>query len=235
MRVMWFAWLALMMPAQLAAQEPPPADNVVVHGGRPFRIEARTLRVARETFDKGLPTYAPGAVLMFELRRVGEGAIPADLTLELVAGTRAIPLPIDARGRFSLPPLPPGRWQVLGNRPLRGLTVRPLVLSPAAPEPSRRLGDLRLQCRVMWSMIKAEASVLMMPLIAAADAAGPCSTRRVGIYLQVPRPIVTAEWRDGARVVPAEITPQRRAHRAPIYDRTLSNDARVHLTLERGS
>lgn len=101
-----------------------------------------------DVFEREKARYAPNAQLRIRvLPRHDLADAPA---LELRHDGVREPIAVDALGRFAIPPewrsLPPGavvRSRLLDGRLAWGADVR----TPGLPENTRRLGDLRLECR----------------------------------------------------------------------------------------
>ncbi|WP_174292572.1 hypothetical protein [Sphingomonas bacterium] len=220
-----------MMGAASAQERPAadPGDIVVTAVTKPYQIDVHALIVARNAFEQGRPSFAPAATLFFEVREQGHAAARSDLRLTLVDGQRAVPVLLD-QGRFTLPALPEGKWRLTANRARRAITVQALVMTPGTTEGDRRLGDLRLQCRALIAMAKTEASIALLPVIGLFEAMGPCTSRRIGIYYSTSSPIAGAELREGGRTEPVSVGPNGRGYRAPIQDRSFTNEARLTLT-----
>jgi len=220
-------------PQSAPASAPADQDDIIVSAKADrFRQDARTLIVGRKTFDKGRGEFAADSTLWFHVRRRGGKQTTGDLALRLESGTQSLPLPLDEEGRFVLAPLPPGKWHITANRARRAISVYPLVMTPGTGQYDRRLGDLRLQCRVMWAMIKSEASPLALPLVALGDGIGVCSTSRVGIIASVDRPLASGTLSEAAKAQPVTISPSAYGYRAPLNERSFSNDARVNLVVK---
>jgi hypothetical protein len=140
----------------LPASAPPPEaqlGRVEVQGEAAIAREKKTLAQlfkAEALFEKYRP-LAPAAALTFKVyaRTQAEGAQRLELALVTPAGRQ--PVTLDADGRFVIDP----GWQRLdASTELRSrladgrVTWRPDIRTPGMPEGERRLGDLRLQCRV---------------------------------------------------------------------------------------
>ncbi len=222
--------LALVMMAAWAtpamAQESAPDEIVVTALGKPMRLDAKILRVAERRFAEDRSAYAPAGVLRFELWRGGKRLPATDLPLTLNDGTRSIAVAVDGAGRIALPAIPAGRWYLLGPASAQPITLRPIILSQGTGEADRRLGDLRAQCRVAVAMGKAQASILALPLVGIFDLAGGCASRRFQFFLRVDRPLTSATVGDQ----PLKISPKALSYNAPLGDRALTNEARIHLS-----
>lgn len=150
--------LAALLAGALAlpASAPPPdaeLGRVEVQGEAATAREKKTLAQlfkAEALFDK-FHALAPQAALKFRVyaRTRAEQAQRLELGLMTPAGRR--PVALDAEDRFVIDPA----WHALDARTeLRSrladgrVTWRPDIRTPGWPAGERRLGDLRLQCRI---------------------------------------------------------------------------------------
>lgn len=144
---------ALLAPALAAAADAPRPElpPVAVDGESTAAREQKTvadLLQVLDVFEREKARYAPDAELRIRvLPRHDLADAPA---LELRHGTVREPIALDALGRFTVPPawrdLPAGavvRSRLLDGRLAWAVDVR----TPGLPEHTRRLGDLRLECR----------------------------------------------------------------------------------------
>ncbi|KQW51274.1 MULTISPECIES: hypothetical protein [unclassified Roseateles] len=127
--------------------------RVEVQGEAAIAREKKTLAQlfkAQALFEK-YHALAPAAALKFKVyaRTQAESAQRLELALVTPAGRQ--PVPLDDEDRFVIDPA----WRVLDERiELRSrlgdgrVTWRPDIRTPGVAEGERRLGDLRLQCRV---------------------------------------------------------------------------------------
>lgn len=225
--------IATVQETSAPAPAAPDVGDVVVVGVREgFRLNVRALRAAQAAFLKRRAAFAPRSTLSFVIERRDGGPLAAGVHLDLVDGKRRIGVPVRADHSFVLDGLPPGDWRLEVALSRRSVRIEPVVLSPGSSRYAYRLGDGRLQCRVSWAMMKASVPILAAPLVGAADAIGPCTSRRIGLYSATPAPIRTAVLTDSQRTVPVEVGPRRRSYRFPGGDPTFSDEARVAITLE---
>lgn len=161
--------LLAIIAAALAQSAPLPAqdgghDEIVVEGLRKhFKLSARALRAAQSAFDDDRAKYAPQATLTFYVERRGNAPDQGPIKLSLTDGRTRIPIQVAADNGFILPAMPTGDWWIEANRAPRQIRISPLVLSPHFTRSEYRLGDARLQCRVIWAMDKASVSILAAP------------------------------------------------------------------------
>lgn len=221
--------------ATILAEGNSPVENndIVVTGSRKsFELNARALRAARAEYISQKEQYAPNAPLVFLItRKDGRAFSTAEIRLQFTNGSDTIPVDIQSDNTFSIDSLPDGDWRVISNVSRRNFWIVPLILSPGSNRTNHRLGDSRLQCRVIWAMAKASASLLLAPIIGVVSAAGPCTGRRIGIYVAAPGTIQAASVNEDARNAPIKIGQMRFTYRLPGEDQTFSNEARVELTI----
>ena len=231
----------MLLPLLLAAAQtqeadaavPPPAEEtdpnqVVIIGGRePANIGVDRFRDALKAFTKYRERYGPEATLFFTLEPADAGDTrPIRLTLE--GHGQFLPVTVDERKRFVLPPLSDDDWRLVSDRPEAAFRISALVLSPTSTVGDWRLGDLQLQCRVMWQLAQGEGvgQVLLAGLF---DAAGGCASSRIAFYYRLPSPIVSARIAEGARSDAVPVA--RQSIRLPLYRKDYGNEARVTVVL----
>lgn len=184
--------LALQTPPAVEAQaSAAPSENIVVTGVREGTVALDLILAAQRAFDAGRATFAPQGVLHFRLS--AEGCGPVRLTLR--QGETSIPVALDEQGRFTLPALPAGEWELVHDRGRTPMNVRVMVYSPGTTETDRRLGDLRLQCRAGREVIKAGQSFMTRT---AFGALGGCGSTKIAFYTTPSRPAASAEAVEGA-------------------------------------
>ncbi len=228
-------WMVLMVLAMAQDAEPEAeTSEIVVTGHQPLKIDAKVLRAAQARFAEDRATLSPQGVLRFELWR-GPKRVRADgLQLALTDATgRQVPVTVDGEGRVSFAAIPKGRWFLTAPAQAHSMSLRPIVLSTGTSVEDRRLGDLRMQCRVMVSMAKAQVSLLAMPLIGMFDAIGGCASKRVHMYHRAERPLASAvavgPEQDSRALL---LSPKRNAYLSPLSDRTLGDETRIRTTYQ---
>lgn len=208
-----------------AAKDPAPSDEIVVTGVRESTLDLPRLLKAQNAFRVGRATFAPTSSLYFQLRPA-PGVALVGMTLFLRSGDRQATVPIDAEGRFVLPDVPSGKWELVHNRGAGRIAVRALVISAAATEADRPLGDLRLQCRAGWELAKANYSFVAR---GGFSAMGGCSSSKFAFYFHTSRPIAVAVLGDGASKQDLPVRPDHSAYRAPLGDKAKPNGTMVHI------
>lgn len=203
-------------------------DEIVITGySKPYKLNLRQLANAARVFAKYRPVYAPRSQLLFEVRRKS-GRDLSGLRLSLRSKTADIPLVLDAQSRFVLPAAIDKNWQLVANRGSGSLKIYPVVLSPGTSASDRMLGDMRLECEVVWSaFVRPELPLLVRGVTAAINA---CRRSDFGFYQDVEQPIKAASITAGASVTPVTLGANGWSFRYPGYDKRLPNDARVRFT-----
>lgn len=176
---------------------------------------------------------APAASLRFSVRDPRHAPL-TDLKLALVDDEDRLALPLDREETFALPAgshfKGEGSW-IVANRKSGTLDVYPRVMSPEIPDDQRRLGDLRLECEVMWAMRKDTAPLFIR--VAARLTAGICHSPNFALHKQVARKLAAAALVQGDRKESIALAKGGYAYIPPLYDRSWSDDARVVLEFAR--
>lgn len=149
-RNMYFLFAMSMAPLA-AAQASPAVPTVHVPYVRdPVDKSYRKMIKGMERFARE-QALAPGASLRFRLLPRLPGARLDDLTLRVAGDTLSLPLAIAPDRSFVLPHNEQALREdaaVVANRKSDSMTWRAWVHSPGLAPGTRRLGDLRLECRV---------------------------------------------------------------------------------------
>lgn len=224
-RIVWLAALALSGAAIAQGSAEPASDEIVVTApGDLFAVPVTRLLKAVAAFDKDHARLAPQGILWFELS-------PRDpskwdgLAATLTDGTNIIPVALDPNGRFRLPPLPSGDWTLRANRKGASLAFRALVRTPGFDGDMRRLGDMRLHCRVNWAVQSDRYSFVQR---AGFGIIGGCDSTRIAFFFRERRTIAGAALHDKA----LPIGKDGHSFYAPIGVKALGNDERIALDLK---
>jgi hypothetical protein len=149
LRCLPLVFAALAAAGAVAAQEP--VARVHVSTTRdPVDKSYRKMIQGMERFERE-HAFAPNAPLRFQLLPRTQDVIMAGITLRVAGDTVSVPVPIAADNSFVLPRNEQALREdaaVLANRKTTSMTWRALIRSPGLPPDTRRLGDLRLECRV---------------------------------------------------------------------------------------
>jgi len=204
---------ALLLVCALSASVLPPAraeatvPSVTVKGvPDPEMRTYRNVAAGLDAFDahRGL---APDAVLRFRMRRADGSPAGADdaLRLRLASddGAFQADVPVDAAGLLTVP-RSQAAWDAdatfILNRRSGQYTGHPDVRTAGLPDDVRRLGDLRLECRVTIAIVKEQ-----MPFLAKAAintlmlTSDWCAKQDFNMGVPAPRYGAHAVLRDGER------------------------------------
>lgn len=204
-------------------------EEVVVTGLRnPAGVTAKQLRAMLEAYNKNRARYAPQSTfyVTYDEASGADATLPA---IKLVGRAATRVLPLDGNNqRVVLPTNLNAKddYRLVTDRSRKALKVSLLIASPGTSIEDRSIGDLRLQCEVMWAAVKQETSFLLR---AAFGAAGACKSSRINFYFGSPRVLDRAVLVHAGREVPLRIASDKRGYRAPIYDKTVPSSARVRL------
>jgi hypothetical protein len=144
------------MLASAAGQTPAPAPagpiaTVTVRSTRdPVDKSYRKMIKGMERFERD-HALAPRASLRFRVLPRLPGVNMSGITLRIAGDTITIPVPVAPDNSFVLPHDEQALREdanVLANRKTASMTWRASIVTPGLPEGTRRLGDLRLECRV---------------------------------------------------------------------------------------
>lgn len=211
------------------AQVKAEANEIVVVGSSSnFKLNGKSLKAMVEAFNDGAAEFAPGGKLLFQVQSAQNEPLQ-DISLSLRTGDDLIDIVLDKDGIFTLPPLS-GKSksiQLIANRAKTSIKIKPLVFSTSYTPITRRLGDLRLECRVMWAGLKSTVSIFLQ---AGFGVLGGCSSTKIGFYFSVPAPI-SSVFVNGDKYEGAAIS-KRDGLRyiAPINEKKFANDAILTLT-----
>lgn len=147
------ALLALGCAGQFASAQstqPAPVPTITVQSTRdPVDKSYRKMLKGMDRFERD-HAFAPQSNLRFRLLPRQPGIDMQGVTLKIVGDTITIPVPLAPDNSFA----PPRNEQALredaalvANRKATSMSWRALVVTPGLPEGTRRLGDLRLECR----------------------------------------------------------------------------------------
>jgi hypothetical protein len=198
--MMRLAALALLVAAHSAGA----ADTIVITGMRhPVDKSYRKMVQGMDLFAE-MHALAPRAELRYKVLPRERDSDPQGVALQLVGDTVKQPVALAADGTFTL-----GRDAkalaedavVTANRPADSMTWRADIRTPGLPPNTRRLGDLRLECRVGMraGLVSQYPSVLDLFFGAVQSPASYCSEREVRYLFFAEQPIFGVALHDGAR------------------------------------
>jgi hypothetical protein len=203
--------LACLIPSLLAApagaQDRPatPIPSVTVPYTRdPVDKSYRKMIEGMQRFRRD-HALAPQATLRFQLLPRVPTVNMHGITLRVVGDHISIPVPVAPDNTFVLPYNEQALREdavVVANRKSTSMTWRARVVSPGVPEGMRRLGDLRLECRVgMDAGLVSNSSTLFGWLSDALTGTDKVCNSPDGNYLFfAERPVFSVTLRAGPRV-----------------------------------
>ncbi len=203
------------------------ADGPITVSGsnRPLRIEGDALEAAERVFAKDRARFAPAARLLWQVTLDGDETL-GPLVLGLIGSARQVALGPDSAGRFVLPERAAGEsWKMLvGNRSRTVLSVLPVVVSPGYEGTARRLGDLRLECRVAWALLADDPVWKARKLPKSPES---CGRADVVVGFRAPGSLKRARVSEGTRRAAVPLAGDGVHDRPPIADSGWSNEAVV--------
>jgi len=148
--------------------------------------------------------YAPAASLRFQLLPRTPDVKMEGITLRVAGDTTSAKVPVEPDNSFVLPrneQLLREDAAVLANRKTTSMTWRAAIVTPGLPPGTRRLGDMRLECRVgVEAGLVSNSSPLFGWLSNALTSADDICTSPDGNYLFfAERPVFAVRLRAGER------------------------------------
>lgn len=222
---------ALLLPAKTFAQEAPSdgsTDEIVVTAIKgQWSLEGKRIRAAQAAFFAGRDRYAPQASMLFQVTPRG-GRSTEGLRLTLRNKDEAIDVPLDAKLRFELPPLRSDGWQLTANRTPAEMSARLWILSPGTDETDRRVGDLRLYCRV-GSALQEKPFDFTLVERGMFAALGGCASTRMGVFTSASKPLSAASVTRPDGITHTLAVLRGTQYRMPLADKDVPDEAHVHL------
>ena len=218
-------------PAAAAAAEDTP--SVSVNGIRnPEMRSYRSVWAGLDAFDEHR-ALAPAAPLRFRILRAdGSPATSADsLVLRLASDEASVPVPIGADGLLAIErnrAAHDADATFILNQKNGVFNARPEIRTPGLPADVRRLGDLRLECRVMVAIAKERMSFVAKAALNTLMLGGDwCGKKDMNLAYPAPPGLEGARIGHGGRAL--ELTLHGQDFMAPIGDRSWPDDALITL------
>jgi hypothetical protein len=230
------AWLCLVMvstcPSVAFADEP--MQVVEIPGMKDAELRSyRSLVAGFEAFDAHRK-LAPAAALRFRLVRNGDPDPRATegLAIRIVGKGDAIPVAVAADGVFSVPRIDSAYdddAELILNRKRGQFRGMPDVRTPGLPQNVRRLGDLRLECRVMMGIVKYHLGFAARAFITTMMRTGDwCSFKEFQYGVTSTARVSAVSLVDGERRLSGKADEWR--FEVPIGDASWPDDTLVELT-----
>ena len=230
-----------------AAQAPTPAQDVapgakregVVHVNavkNPEMHAYRAIVAGLDMFDDQHALAPNVPKLLFRVSARNGTPLPGPLpSAKLTADDFDLPIPIDEASALFTVPRNQQAWDSKAefrlSRKRNEVKVMPWIRSPGVPDNQRRLGDLRLQCKVLIAVAKEEiplwADMLVDSLLLTRDWCSFFKDKDRGWSEQVPDKLAAATLHEGERTLALKV--HGREFELPLADPSWGNDAIVDL------
>lgn len=208
---------------KVAAVLPP----VTITATPPDSVEKsyRKMVSGMDLFER-LHALAPRAALRFKLLPRKRDTNMNGIVLEVIGDTVDFEVPVAPDHTFALPRNQKALQEnaiVTPNRKSRSMTWRTDIRTPGLPPNTRRLGDLRLECRVGLEagLISNTRSVIGQIANAISDAFGYCERKDARYLFFADRPLFSVTMVAGQR---REVLPIGKLYAAAIDDPGLADD-----------
>lgn len=188
------------LPAQAAGQ-----NTVTVKSTRdPVDKSYRKMIRGMERFERDR-AFAPAATLRFQLLPRLPSTDMRGITLRIAGDTVSVPVEIDENNFFVLPYNARALHEdaaVLASRKTASMTWRARIETPGLPPGTRRLGDLRLECRVgkEAGLVSNSSPLFGWISDALSTPEGVCTSADGNYLFFAERPIFAVTLRTSARV-----------------------------------
>lgn len=225
--------------AAAAAEITPPGnpDTIEVSAMRDPEVRRyKAILAGLEAFDRHRRHAPQVDALRFRVERTarasGDGQLAARLEGE---DGFLLPLAIDAAGLLEVPRSDAALAadsELLLNQRRRHYRIEPYVRTPGLPAHVRRLGDLRLECKVKVAIAKEEIGLLktltVNTLLRTTDWCGFFNDKQRGFWFSTELPASAALLKEGERSEPLQSS--ARGFRIPLHEGDWSDEALVELT-----
>ena len=205
--ILLFALLAAACVSATAQAQPAPALSAVTVAAKANRdpVEKSYRKMVRgmDLFD-AQRSVSPNGTLRFRLLPRKPDTDMKSIELEVIGSTVAFAVAVAPDSTFTLERNPKAleeNAQVIPNRKAQSMTWRSDVRTPGLPPDTRRLGDLRLECRVGMEagLISNSSNIIGRLTQALLDTPAYCD-RKAPLYLFfADRPVFSVALRSGNR------------------------------------
>lgn len=209
---------------------------VVVNGSRSPELQPyRYMLSGLDTFDDEHALAPAATEVRFRLR--GKSKAPADvlngMVVRLFGDATDIALPLSDAGYFILPrnkAAEDDNADLVTNRKKSYIGWSADVRSAGVPEGMRRMGDIRLECRVMVAVAKNSIPFLMRAMVNTVTLTTDwCGFKDFNLHVYADGPLTSATLVDGERRVPLRLNDEGTAYFVPIGNKSYTNDALIEL------
>lgn len=242
--VTFFPAMALAtMATFVQAQETPESKSTDIFDSAPsVEISAnkdpdnksyRALLKGVDAFEK-YHAAAPQTTPKFILKPRKEGLDTSHLTLRIAYDETSIPIPVADDATFLVPRHAEAQEknaEVLLNQKKNLYRWWPYIRSPELNTNQRRLGDLRLECQMLWAVYYDDIPSLIRNLIRAVG--GPCTTSKVTIsYPAEFKGLQSATLKQGEQSMALKVDQKQSGFAVPLAGKDWSDDAIIELQYE---
>ncbi|MRW84925.1 hypothetical protein GJ698_12625 [Pseudoduganella sp. FT26W] len=225
-------------PAMAAEPDDDPGPMVIVNGTRSPELQPyRYMLSGLDAFDDYHELAPKATEVRFRMTRRDKAPADAlnELAVRLSGNQTDIALPLDAEHSFLLPRNEQAEDEnadVVLNKKKSNYGFMPLVRSPGVPEGMRRLGDIRLECRVLVAVGKNYIPFLVRAMINTLTLSTDwCGYKDFKMGVKSDVAIAGATLVDGDLRVPLKVGKDGKSYTAPIGDKHYSNDALIEVEL----
>ena len=216
------------------AQDTPVATVNVTSTRDPVDKSYRKMIRGMERFERE-HSYAPAASLRFQLLPRTPDVKMTGITLRVAGDTVSVPVPVASDNSFVLPRNEQALREdaaVLANRKTTSMTWRAAIVTPGLPPGTRRLGDMRLECRVgVEAGLVSNSSPLFGWLSdALTTPEGVCTSPQGNYLFFADRPIFAVRLRAGER---SEVLPFDMLYAGGIQTREMLPFCDCQVLLDR--
>jgi len=208
-----------------------PAQLVEIKGVRDPEFKPYAQMLLGVAAFKKFHAYAPATELKFILRPRKPIAFDA-ITLRLDGATTSLPVEIDQEGVFRLPvvqqAIDEGAELVL-NQTKGSVRMRPFIRTPGLGPHQLRLGDLRLECEIIWAIEQQEASFLARNTFKLLG--GPCASSKIQSTWSYAQPLKTATLVSGDRRLALPVLYHGYSYAVPIHDKSWDDASTVQFEI----
>lgn len=232
------AWIATLAAAQAQAapEDLPAAPMLQVE----TRVRDAILKSYRE-FMRGLDVFekkhalAPDAAPLFRIVPAAKGVALDGVTMRVAGDTVSLQVPVHADGTFEMPRSQAALDEDAGifvNKKRGTHRWRPHFTTPNLPSGTRRLGDLRLECEVIWAVSSSHDIVEPQGADSVGDA--PCRSGALKVMQWSPRRILEYALVAGSRrqvFTPPPTPPDspQPVYWVPLHDSSWPDDTLVEF------
>ncbi|MES2901696.1 MAG: hypothetical protein V4723_18365 [Pseudomonadota bacterium] len=220
--------------ARASAETPAEMQTVEVSGIKNPELRSyRKMMAGLDAFDSYRHLAPKADVLRFRLKPRHADEPLAGVTLRISGSATSIELPIAADGSFVLPrdlAAFDDDADLVLNRKRGAYSGVPLIHSAGVPPTMRRLGDIRLECRVAVAIAKQELNFALRAAASVVMAGGDwCKSSRIHYGTAAPYPSDSITLTAGARRAVLHAGSQQKHFPVPLSDNSWPDDTLIEF------